>query len=132
VRPRNFAYLMVADDAVRSLPEVSTVDGQLEDYFAAVEINAGVAGSFRGEAVAELDEPRRNVSSQGVLAALDRLATHVELDLPCAEETPSLLDENGAAAAPPRLRFARAVSVDSSAGLCRSFLHTRYPEAAAR
>ena len=43
----NFAYLMVADayDAVRALPAVTSVDVQLEDHFAAAEINAGVAAS---------------------------------------------------------------------------------------
>lgn len=38
----NLAYLMVADahDAVLALADMSTVDVQLEDHFAAAEINA--------------------------------------------------------------------------------------------
>jgi metal-sulfur cluster biosynthetic enzyme len=78
----NFAYLMVADarDAVLALPWVSTVDVQLEDHFAAEEINAGVAdgagfaGSFPGEAVSELDELRHTFRRKAYLASLDRVA----------------------------------------------------------
>jgi metal-sulfur cluster biosynthetic enzyme len=81
----NFAYLMVADahDAVHALPSVSTVDVQLEDHFAAEEINAGVAagagfaGSFPAEAVADLDDLRRTFRRKAYLASLDRLATRL-------------------------------------------------------
>ena len=40
----NFAYLMVADahDAIASVDGVTAVDLQLEDHFAALEINSGV------------------------------------------------------------------------------------------
>ena len=144
----NFAYLMVADahDAVAALPEVSTVDVQLEDHFAAAEINAGVAGgagfagSFPGEATAELDELRLIFRRKAYLASLDRLCVRladpvgmvlgevppspelaalvrrrVELGLPCGPSDPLLLDEHGrpisSAEAPLRLRFARSVRV---------------------
>jgi metal-sulfur cluster biosynthetic enzyme len=144
----NFAYLMVADahDAVSSLPDVSTVDVQLEDHFAAAEINAGVAGgagfagSFPGEANAELDELRLTFRRKAYLASLDRLAMRIadpiglclrdvppspelaavlrrraELGIPCDPDSPLLLDEHGTpigeAEAPLRLRFARAVRV---------------------
>ncbi|MGH3759489.1 iron-sulfur cluster assembly protein [Actinophytocola sp.] len=164
----NFAYLMVADarDAVAALSDVSTVDIELVDHFAAAEINAGVAGgtgfagSFPGEATGELEELRLTFRRKAYLASLDRLASHLdtdpvgltlgevpespalssflhrraELGLPCTPDSPLLLDEHGAvigaAEAPLRLRFARAVrvSIDGNAGLCRGLLHTRYPE----
>lgn len=144
----NFAYLMVADahDAVLALPYVSTVDIRLEDHFAAEEINAGVAagagfaGSFPGEAVAELEELRQTFRRKAYLASLDRLATRLassgvdpagrtlgevppsaelssllrrreELSLTCAAESPLLLDDNGTELSPLRLRYARAVRV---------------------
>jgi metal-sulfur cluster biosynthetic enzyme len=145
----NFAYLMVADayEAVRSLPSVISVDVRLEDHFAAEEINAGVAasagfaGSFPGEAVAELDELRLVFQRKAYLASLDRLCMRLPgspvgltladvpespaltsllrrraaLGLDCSSESPLLLDEHGepitAAQAPLRLRFARSVRV---------------------
>jgi len=145
----NFAYLMVADahDAVLALPEVSTVDVQLTDHFASAEINAGVAGgagfagSFPGEATAELDELRLTFRRKAYLASLDRVASRLgrdpvglslgevpaspelssllrrraELGLPDTPDSPLLLDEHGvelsAGEAPLRLRFARAVRV---------------------
>lgn len=168
----NFAYLMVADahDAVAALPDVSTVEVRLEDHFAAAEINAGVAGgagfagSFPGDADAELDELRLTFRRKAYLASLDRLVSRLpgdpvglslgavpaspelaavlrrraELGLPGDPGSPLLLDEHGrligAAEAPLRLRFARAVrvSIDGNAGFCRGLLHTRYPEAAGK
>lgn len=174
----NFAYLMVADayDAVQRLPDVSAVDVQLEDHFAAAEINAGVAGdagfagSFPGDVPDEtdpkLDELRRTFRRKAYLASLDRLAMRLSADgldpvglavgdVPASAErdatlrrraelglsigpgSPLLLDEHGvpigAAEAPLRLRFARAVrvSIDGNAGFCRGLLRTRYPEAMA-
>lgn len=77
----NFAYLMVADayDAVRALPEVTSVDLRLVEHFAAEEINAGVAGSagfagtFPEQAVGELDELRVLFQRKAYLASLDRV-----------------------------------------------------------
>ncbi|MBB4904507.1 iron-sulfur cluster assembly protein [Actinophytocola algeriensis] len=145
----NFAYLMVADahEAVSALPSVTSVDVRLADHFAAEEINAGVAasagfaGSFPGEAVAELDELRLVFQRKAYLASLDRLCVRLPgspvgltladvpaspalvslmrrraaLGLPCSSESPLLLDERGvpitAEEAPLRLRFARSVRV---------------------
>jgi metal-sulfur cluster biosynthetic enzyme len=145
----NFAYLMVADahEAVRALPAVASADVRLEDHFAAEEINAGVAasagfaGSFPGEAVAELDELRLVFQRKAYLASLDRICMRLPgspvdltladvppsraltsllqrraaLGLSCWSESPLLLDEHGepitAAEAPLRLRFARSVRV---------------------
>ncbi|GEL17493.1 iron-sulfur cluster assembly protein [Pseudonocardia asaccharolytica] len=81
----NFAYLMVADahDAVQELAGVVEVDVALEDHFAAEEINAGVAadagfaGSFPGQATAELDELRRTFRQKAHLACLDRVYRHL-------------------------------------------------------
>lgn len=81
----NFAYLMVADacDAVRAVPGVVSADIQLEDHFAAHEINAGVAkdagftGSFPGEAGGEPDELRLTFRRKAYLASLDRLVTRL-------------------------------------------------------
>ena len=93
----NFAYLMVADayEAVRGL--AGSVDVQLEDHFAAEEINAGVAasagfaGSFPGEAVGELDELRVVFQRKAYLASLDRLCMSVAApaDLSLGEVPPS-------------------------------------------
>jgi metal-sulfur cluster biosynthetic enzyme len=77
----NFAYLMVADahDALRALPEVTSIDLRLEDHFAAAEINAGVAGAagfagtFPEQAVGELDELRVLFQRKAYLASLDRV-----------------------------------------------------------
>jgi metal-sulfur cluster biosynthetic enzyme len=76
----NFAFLMVADahDAVRSVPGIDTVSIQLEEHFAADEINSGVAagagfvGSFPDEAGSELTELRRNFQRKAHLAAMER------------------------------------------------------------
>ncbi|GAA2894121.1 iron-sulfur cluster assembly protein [Streptosporangium fragile] len=128
----NFAYLMVADarDAVRAVPGVVSADVRLEDHFASDEINAGVAesagfaGSFPGDACAELDELRLTFRRKAYLASLDRLCTRLaaeepqparlrlgdvpespelagllrrraELGLDCSPESPLLLDERG-------------------------------------
>ncbi|WP_228001914.1 metal-sulfur cluster assembly factor [Nocardia australiensis] len=76
----NFAYLMVADahDAVGSANGVSTVTVELEDHFAAQEINAGVAaaagfvGSFPAEAADELGDLRVRFQRKAYIAALER------------------------------------------------------------
>jgi metal-sulfur cluster biosynthetic enzyme len=109
----NFAYLMVADahDAVRALPGVSEVDVQLEDHFAAEEINGGVAegagfaGAFPAQATGELNELRRTFQRKAHLASLERVCrklietgwrvdelAHVQLsDLPDSPERASLV-----------------------------------------
>ena len=134
----NFAYLMVADayDAVR--PLAKTVDVQLEDHFAAEEINAGVAasagftGAFPGLASAELDELRVTFQRKAYLASLDRvlrvapaavtiadvpsspeltamLRRRAVLDLDCAPDSVLRLDEHGAPLTELRARYARSV-----------------------
>jgi metal-sulfur cluster biosynthetic enzyme len=77
----NFAWLMVADayDAVRAVPGVRQTRIELEDHFASVEINRGVAAragfvqSFDGLAETELDELRTDFVRKAVLAATDRV-----------------------------------------------------------
>jgi hypothetical protein len=77
----NFAFLMVADadDAVRAVPGVTSVDVQLRDHFAADVINKGVAAragfvaSFDGEAANELDDLRANFLRKALLAGTDRV-----------------------------------------------------------
>ncbi|MGQ4598409.1 iron-sulfur cluster assembly protein [Nocardia sp. R6R-6] len=77
----NFAYLMVADahDAVGSADGVTAVTVELEDHFAAQEINAGVAaaagfvGSFPAQAAAELGELRVRFLRKAYIAALERV-----------------------------------------------------------
>jgi hypothetical protein len=155
----NFAYLMVADayDAVRALPSVTTVDVQLEDHFAAAEINAGVAASagFAGSFPdsGDLAELRLTFRRKAYLASLDRLimfsgATSTIAEVPpspaldallcrrsalgldCSPDAPLLLDEHGEEMTPLRLRYARSVrlSIDGNAGFCRGLLRTRYEE----
>lgn len=153
----NFAYLMVADayDAVRALPSVISVDVQLEDHFAAEEINRGVAasagftGSFPADAAGELDELRITFQRKAYLASLDRLGSYERLgDVPpspaldamlrrraalgvdCSPDSPLLLDEHGERMTPLRKRYARSVrlSIEGNAGFCRGLLHTRYSE----
>src|SRR2546423_9999632 len=76
----NFAYLMVADayDVLAALPGVASVEVELIDHFASEVINEGVAarsgfvGSFRGEAVSELDDLRADFLRKAVLAGTDR------------------------------------------------------------
>jgi metal-sulfur cluster biosynthetic enzyme len=154
----NFAYLMVADayDAVRALPAVTTVDVQLEDHFAASEINAGAAASagFSGSfpsSGGELDELRLTFQRKAYLASLDRLCTSLPsgptladvppsdlldamlrrraaLGLSCAPDSPLLLDEHGLEMTPLRQRYARSVrlSMEGNAGFCGGLLRTRY------
>jgi metal-sulfur cluster biosynthetic enzyme len=136
----NFAYLMVADahDAVRALPSVFSVDVQLEDHFAAAEINAGVAaaagftGTFPGLAAGGLDELRLTFRRKAYLASMDRLlllsgvaATIADvpssptldamlrrraaLGLDCSPDAPLLVDEHGGPLTPPRQRYAHSV-----------------------
>jgi metal-sulfur cluster biosynthetic enzyme len=77
----NFAYLMVADayDVLAALPGVASVEVELIDHFASEVINEGVAarsgfvGSFRGEAVSELDDLRADFLRKAVLAGTDRV-----------------------------------------------------------
>lgn len=109
----NFAYLMVADahDALLDVPGVSEVDVQLEDHFAAAEINEGVAaaagfeGAFPAQATGELDELRTTFRRKAHLACLERACqkliasgwhieelAHVQLaDLPDSPERASLV-----------------------------------------
>ncbi|MGV9385075.1 metal-sulfur cluster assembly factor [Nonomuraea sp. NPDC003707] len=113
----NFAYLMVADarDAVSEVPGVRTVDIRLEDHFAADEINAGVAegagfaGTFPGQADAELAELRRTFQRKAHAACLERacrklidagwqieaLSRSRLSDLPVSPERTSLLRRRG-------------------------------------
>lgn len=82
----NFSFLMVADayDAVTAVPGVTRADVTLADHHASAEINGGVAaqagfvgafrGSGQGEAVAELDELRRQFFRKAALAGQDRIA----------------------------------------------------------
>jgi metal-sulfur cluster biosynthetic enzyme len=78
----NFAWLMVADahDAVSAVPGVTSADIALEDHFASVTINEGVAAragfvaAFDGEAQSELDELRAVFLRKAALAGQDRLA----------------------------------------------------------
>jgi metal-sulfur cluster biosynthetic enzyme len=152
----NFAYLMVADayDAVRALPSVTSTDVQLEDHFAAADINGGVAESagFDGVRPSDLDELRLIFRRKAYLASLDRLCAVLSaIDVTLAEVPPSpqldamlrrratlgldcspgsslLLDEHGAPLTRPRLRYARSVrlSIEGNAGFCRGLLRTRY------
>jgi metal-sulfur cluster biosynthetic enzyme len=154
----NFAYLMVADayDAVRALPSVTSVDVQLEDHFAAAEINAGVAASagFAGSfpsSGGELDELRLTFQRKAYLASLDRLCASLPsgltladvppsdlldamlrrraaLGLSCSPDSPLLLDEHGLEMTPLRRRYARSVrlSIEGNAGFCSGLLRTRY------
>lgn len=77
----NFAWLMVADArrAVAAVPGVEEVDVQLDDHFAADEINAGVAadvgfdGSFPGLADGDLDDLRTTFRRKAFLARQHRL-----------------------------------------------------------
>jgi metal-sulfur cluster biosynthetic enzyme len=90
----NFAYLMVADayDAVTELRGVGSATIELEDHFAAAEINDGVAaaagftGSFPGEATAELDDLRKAFQRKAYTAALERVFRRAVTDgVPAAE-----------------------------------------------
>ena len=77
----NFAYLMVADayDVLTAVPGVQRAEVVLEDHFAADAINGGVAAqagfvrSFRGEAIAELDELRAAFLCKAVMAGTDQV-----------------------------------------------------------
>jgi metal-sulfur cluster biosynthetic enzyme len=78
----NFSWLMVADayDAVSAVPGVARADVTLADHHASAEINGGVAAqagfvtAFEGEAVAELDELRKQFFRKAALAGQDRVA----------------------------------------------------------
>jgi metal-sulfur cluster biosynthetic enzyme len=78
----NFAWLMVADahDAVSAVPGVTHTDIALDDHFASVTINEGVAAragfvaAFDGQAQSELDELRAVFLRKAALAGQDRLA----------------------------------------------------------
>ncbi|SHK79090.1 protein of unknown function DUF59 [Pseudonocardia thermophila] len=78
----NFSWLMVADayDAVSAVPGVTRADVKLADHHAAAEINGGVAAqagfveAFSGQAVAELDELRKQFFRKAALAGQDRVA----------------------------------------------------------
>ncbi|WP_046469630.1 iron-sulfur cluster assembly protein [Allosalinactinospora lopnorensis] len=109
----NFAYLMVADahDAASAVRGVSSVRVELEDHFAADEINAGVAaeagfgGSFPEQATGELSDLRAAFRRKAHLACLERACRRLiddgwEIDaladgrigdLPASQERDSLL-----------------------------------------
>lgn len=78
----NFSWLMVADayDAVSAVPGVTRADVKLADHHAAAEINGGVAAqagfveAFSGQAIAELDELRKQFFRKAALAGQDRVA----------------------------------------------------------
>jgi metal-sulfur cluster biosynthetic enzyme len=84
----NFAYLMVADayDAAMAVDGVDHVSVVLEEHFASVEINAGVAsgsgfvGSFPGEAQAELHDLRRSFQRKAHTACLERASRRLIRD----------------------------------------------------
>ncbi len=77
----NFAFLIVADayEAVSGVAGIRRAQVVLEDHFASVEINRGVAAragfveSFDGLAETELDELRTDFVRKAVLAATDRV-----------------------------------------------------------
>lgn len=77
----NFAYLMVADarDALEKVPGIQTAHVQLDDHFAADEINAGVtagrgfAATFPGLARSELTDLRRTFQRKAHHATTERL-----------------------------------------------------------
>jgi metal-sulfur cluster biosynthetic enzyme len=77
----NFAFLMVADayDAVSRVAGVRRAEIVLDDHFASVAINNGIAAragfveSFEGEAAAELDQLRTDFVRKAVLAGTDRV-----------------------------------------------------------
>jgi hypothetical protein len=79
---------MVADahDAVAAVPGVHAVDIELEDHFAAGEINAGVAagtgfdGSFAGETEGDLTELRRTFQRKAHTACLERACRRLVAD----------------------------------------------------
>jgi metal-sulfur cluster biosynthetic enzyme len=78
----NFAYLMVADARreVAALPGVDSVEIDLEDHFAAAEINGAVAagsgfeGAFPGETDGSLEELRELFRRKALLARQSRVA----------------------------------------------------------
>ena len=78
----NFAYLMVADARreVAALPGVDVVEIELEDHFAADEINGAVVagrgfeGAFPGETDGSLDELRELFRRKALLARQSRVA----------------------------------------------------------
>jgi len=114
----NFAYLMVADayDAVSALDGVRTTEIVLEDHFAAAAINDGVAAqagfvrSFRGEAVVELDQLRRDFLRKAVLASTNVVCQ----PLLTAGVTPAALNDMtlGEVAASPALQRLRRRRAD--------------------
>jgi metal-sulfur cluster biosynthetic enzyme len=113
----NFAFLMVADahDALVGVPGIGSAEVILEDHFAGEAINAGVAAqagfvaSFRGEAVAELQELRAAFLRKAVMAGTDLVCR----PLLANGTTPEELREMSLGDAPPsaelrRLRRRRA------------------------
>jgi len=113
----NFAFLMVADayDALTGTPGVRCAEVVLEDHFAGEAINAGVAaqagfvGSFRGEAVAELDELRAAFLRKAVLAGTDLVCRPLLADGTAQEELREMtLGDVPSSAELTRLRRRRA------------------------
>ena len=113
----NFAFLMVADayDAVTAVPGVRSAEVVLEDHFASDAINGGVAAqagfvrSFKGEAVAELDELRATFLRKAVLAGTDIVCRPLLADGVTPDELPGLtLGDVPPSAELDRLRRRRA------------------------
>lgn len=81
----NFAYLMTADayDAVSALPQVRSVDVQLEDHHDSEQINAGVAAqagfaaTYSAEAEGELDSLRQIFRRKAHTACLEQACQHL-------------------------------------------------------
>jgi metal-sulfur cluster biosynthetic enzyme len=84
----NFSYLMVADARreVGRLPGVEAVEVELEDHFAAAEINGAVAadtgfeGAFPGETEGSLEELRELFRRKALLARQSRVAEGLRRD----------------------------------------------------
>jgi metal-sulfur cluster biosynthetic enzyme len=115
--PPNFVFMMMADtrDAIGRVPGVMSVDVEVEDHFAADDINGGVADqrsfvdTFGDLAEAELDRLRIDFLRKAVLAATDRvcqpllasgrsfaqLATSTLADAPNDAELQRLRDRRG-------------------------------------
>lgn len=136
----NFAWLMASDskDALRSLPEVDSVEVRLDDHHDSDLINAGLAadagykGTFRHEAEHDLEELRATFRRKAHTAAMERCLTallredpdrtveslvDVELiDLPLGRTTDALLRRRVALGLP--VEAGSRVMVDSTGAGC--------------
>ncbi|MGI8564589.1 MAG: iron-sulfur cluster assembly protein [Candidatus Dormibacter sp.] len=113
----NFAFLMVADayDAVSAVDGVERTEVVLEDHFASVQINGGVAARagfaqvFDGEAVDDLGQLRADFLRKAVLAGTDRVCRPLLAAGAAAEDLAGMvLGELAASADLDRLRSRRA------------------------